>query len=71
MICREKMKIYIYIGKCMCVRVCILPSVYMSPSVVRSGPNLAHTCMQIHLEKVVGKIKICHLSCRGEFGGGV
>ena len=36
--------IYIYIGECMCVCVCILPSVYTSPSVVRSGPNLAHTC---------------------------
>ena len=38
--------IYIYIGECVCVCVCvcILPSVYTSPSVVRSGPNLAHTC---------------------------
>ena len=34
----------IYIGECVCVCVCILPSVYTSPSVVRSGPNLAHTC---------------------------
>ena len=40
--------IYLYLYRrvcvCVCVCVCILPSVYTSPSVVRSGPNLAHTC---------------------------
>ena len=34
--------INIYIGECVCV--CILPCVYTSLPVVRSGPNLAHTC---------------------------
>ena len=44
-ICRP----YLYhIGECVCVClsvcVCILLGVYTSPSVVRSGPNLAHAC---------------------------
>ena len=41
-------RIYIYIGECVCVClsviVCILPTVYTSSPVVRSGPNFAHTC---------------------------
>ena len=47
-----------YLYRRVCVCVCILPSVYTSPSVVRSEPKFG-THMQIHLEKVVGKIKIC------------
>ena len=36
--------IYIYIRECVCMCVCILPTVYTSSPLVRSGPNLAHTC---------------------------
>ena len=52
----------------MCV--CILPSIIFihvavcGPIGTKFGKH-----MQIHLEKVVGKIKICHVSPREEFGG--
>ena len=50
---RIYLSISIYIGEC----VCILPSIYVAvcgPIGTKFG-----THMQIHLEKVVGKIKIC------------
>ena len=55
----------------MCVCVCILPSVCIH--VVVCGPigTKFGTHMQIHLEKVVGNIKICPVSRRGggDLGG--
>ena len=49
---------------------CVYPSkrIHVTVSVVRSESKFG-THMQIHLEKVVGKLKICPVSCRGEFGG--
>ena len=59
----------------MCVRACVRACVRVYPSkhihVAVCGPigTKFGTHMQINLEKVVGKIKICPVSRRGEFGG--
>ena len=60
---------------CVCVRACVRACVYPSKHihVAVCGPIVTKfgTHMQIHLEKVVGKIKICPGSPRGNLGGGV
>ena len=53
----------------MCVCVCVYPSKRIHVAVCGLIGTKFGTHMQIHLEKVVGKIKICPVSCRGEFGG--
>ena len=56
---------------CACVRACVRVYPYKRRHIAVCGPigTRFGTHMQIHLEKVVGKIKICPVSCRGEFGG--
>ena len=49
---------------------CVYPSKCIHVAVCGPIGTKFGTHMQIHLEKVVGKIRICHLSCRGAFGGG-
>ena len=49
---------------------CVYPSKRIHVAVCGPMGTKFGTRMQIHLEKVVGKIKICPVSCRGEFGGG-
>ena len=63
--------IYIYIGECVCVCVCVCVYPSKRIHVVVCGPigTKFGTHMQIHLEKVVGKIKICPVSRRGNLGG--
>ena len=53
----------------MCVCVCVYPSKRIHVAVCGPIGTKFGTHMQIHLEKVVGKIKICPVSRRGEFGG--
>ena len=65
---------HLYLYRTVCVSVCLcvswfFPSVYPSPSVVRSGPNLAPTG-KFHLEKVMGEIQIVTVWPRGTGGGG-
>ena len=48
---------------------CVYPSKRIHVAVCGPIGTKFGTHMQIHLEKVVGKIKICPVSCRGEFGG--
>ena len=50
-------------------RVCVYPSKRIHVAVCGPIGTKFGTHMPIHLEKVVGKIKICLVSCRGEFGG--
>ena len=52
-----------------CVRACVCPSKRIHVAVCGPIGTKFGTRMQIHLEKVVGKIKICPVSRRGEFGG--
>ena len=49
----------IYIGECVCL--CVYPSKHIGLHVAVCGPigTKFGAHMQIHLEKVVGKIKIC------------
>ena len=54
---------------CVCVCVCVYPSKHIHVAVCGPIGTKFGTHMQIHLEKVVGKIKICPVSPRGEFGG--
>ena len=64
---------------CVCVRVrvrvrvrvcvCVYPSKRIHVAVCGPIGTKFGTRMQIHLEKVVDKIKICPVSRRGEFGG--
>ena len=51
----------------MCV--CVYPSKRIHVAVCGRIGTKFGTHMQIHLEKVVSKIKICPVSHRGEFGG--
>ena len=53
----------------MCVYVCVYPSKRIHVAI--SGPIGIKfgTHIQIHLEKVVGKIKICPVRPRGHMGG--
>ena len=53
---------------CVCVCLCVYPSKRIHVAVCGPIGTKFGTHMQIHLEKVVGKIKICPVSCRGEFG---
>ena len=53
---------------CVCVCVCVSFPAYTRRRFGPIGTKFG-THMQIHLEKVVGKIKICPVSRRGEFGG--
>ena len=57
----------IYIGVCVCL--CVYPSKRIHVAVCGPIGTKFGTHMQIHLENVVGKIKICPVSRRGEFGG--
>ena len=63
----------IYIGECVCVRACArvraCPSKRIHVAVCGPIGTKFGTHMQIHLEKVVGKIKICPVSRRGNLGG--
>ena len=61
----------IYIGECVCVCVCVCvyPSKRIHVAVCGPIGTKFGTHMQIHLEKVVGKIKICLVSRRGNLGG--
>ena len=47
---------------------CVYPSKRIHVAVCGPIGTKFGTHMQIHLEKVVGRIKICPVSCRGEFG---
>ena len=60
----------IYIGECVCVCVCVCVSfqAYTRRRLWSDRNQIWHTHMQIHLEKVVGKIKICPVSRRGNLG---
>ena len=53
----------------MCVRASVYPSKRIHVTVCGPIGTKFRTHMQIHLEKVVGKIKICPVSCRGKLGG--
>ena len=53
----------------MCVCVCVYPSKRIHVAVCGPIGTKFGTHMQIHLEKVVGKIKICPVSHRGNLGG--
>ena len=52
-----------------CVCVCVYPSKRIHVAVCGPIETKFGTHMQIHLEKVVGKIKICPVSLRGNLGG--
>ncbi len=54
---------------CARVRVCVYPSKRIHVAVCGPIGTKFGTHMQIHLEKVVGKIKICPGSHRGNLGG--
>ena len=54
----------------MCVCLCVYPSKRIHVAVCGPIGTKFGTHMQIHLEKVVGKIKICPVSRRGNLGGG-
>ena len=53
----------------MCVSVCVSFQAYTRRRLWSDRDQIWHTHMQIHLEKVVAKIKICPVSCRGNLGG--
>ena len=53
----------------MCVCVCVYPSKHIHVAVCGPIGTKFGTHMQIHLEKVEGKIKICPVSPRGNLGG--
>ena len=53
----------------MCVCVCVYPSKRIHVAVCGPIGTKFGTHMQIHLEKVVGKIKICPVSRRGNLEG--
>ena len=59
----------ISIGECVCVCVCVYPSKRIHVAVCGPIGTKFGTHMQNHLEKVVGKIKICPVSQRGNLGG--
>ena len=52
-----------------CVSVCVYPSKRIHVAICGPIGTKFGTHMQIHLEKVVGKIKICPVSHRGNLGG--
>ena len=54
---------------CVCLCVCVYPSKHIHVAVCGPIWTKFGTHMQIHLEKVVRKIKICPVLPRGEFGG--
>ena len=54
---------------CVCVSECVSFQAYIHVAVCGPIGTKFGTYMQIHLEKVVGKIKICPVSCRGNLGG--
>ena len=54
---------------CVCVCVCVYPSKRIHVAVCGPIGTKFGTQMQIHLEKVVGKIKIYPVSRRGNLGG--
>ena len=53
----------------MCVCLCVYPSKHIYVAVCGPIGTKFGTHMQIHLEKVVGKIKICSVWLRGHMGG--
>ena len=53
---------------CVCVSVCVSFQAYLRRRLWSDRGQIC-THMQIHLEKVVGKIKICPVSRRGNLGG--
>ena len=59
----------IYIGESVCVCLCVYPSKRIHVAVCGPIGTKYGKHMQIHLEKVVGKIKICPVSRRGNLGG--
>ena len=65
-------RVYIYIYLLYLYRrvgVCVYPSKRIHVAVCDPIGTKFDTHMQIHLEKVVGKIKICPVSRRGNLGG--
>ena len=60
---------YYYIGECVCVCLCVYPSKHYTRRVCGPIGTKFGTHMQIHLEKVVGKINICPVWPRGHMGG--
>ena len=54
---------------CVCVSVCVYPSKRIHVAVYGPIGTKFGTHMQIHLEKVVGKIKICPCHAGGNLGG--
>ena len=60
---------YRFLQACVCVCVCPSKHIYIHVAVCGPIGTKFGTHMQIHLEKVVGKIKMCPVSPRGEFGG--
>ena len=64
-----KLSDHLYLYRRVCVCVCAYPSKRIHFAVCRPIGTKFGTHMQIHLEKVVGKIKICPVSRRGNLGG--
>ncbi len=60
--------LYLYRRVCVCVCVCVYPSKRIHVAICGPIGTKFGTHMQIHLEKVVGKIKICPVSPRGNLG---
>ena len=67
--CRLDSSVNLYLYRRMCVCVCVYPSKRIHVAVCGPIGTKFGTHMQIHLEKVVGKIKICPVSRRGNLGG--
>ena len=62
-------KIHLYLYRRVCVYVCVYPSKRIHVALCGPIGTKFGTHMQIHLVKVVGKIKICPVSRRGNLGG--
>ena len=60
--------IYIYIGECVCVCLCVYPSGRIHVAACSPIGTKFGTLMQIHIEMVMGEIKITPCTL-GAFGG--
>ena len=61
--------VYLYLYRRVCVCLCVYPSKHIYVAVCGPIGTKFGTHMQIHLEKVVGKIKNCPVWYRGHMGG--